>query len=67
MTKQKQQDIINDVHEVVGQSAHSKAMKFIKADIQLIQKFPSAFFSIQFIKMLNLTLRFVKIVINKVI
>ena len=39
----------------------------IKAEIQLIQKFLSASFGIQFIKLFNLTLSLVKIVRNKMI
>ena len=39
-----------------------KLWLLIKAEIQLIQKFPRISFGIQFIKMLNLTLSLVKIV-----
>ena len=44
-----------------------KLWLLIKAEIQLIQKFPSASFGIQFIKMLNLTLSRVKIARNNLI
>ena len=44
-----------------------KLWLLIKAKIQLIQKFPSASFGIQFIKMLNLTLSRVKIARNNLI
>ena len=42
-----------------------KLWLLIKAEIQLIKTFPSASFSIQFLKMLNLTLSLIKIVRNK--
>ena len=44
-----------------------KLWLLLKAKIQLIQKFLSASFGTQFIKILSLTLNFVKIVRNKAI
>ena len=44
--KQQQLEIIKDVHEGVGQSTYPKAMALINAQIQPIQKFPSASFGI---------------------
>ena len=38
--------MIKDVHEGVGQSTYPKAMVLINAQIQPIQKFPSASFGI---------------------